>query len=79
MPNHYRNWLRLDESDLAGGGSEHLVDGLLAWGEDGACAARIRAHLDADADHVIVQVAQPDGPVGSEQTIKRVAAIAASL
>ena len=33
-----------------------LVDGIVAWGDEDAVLARVRAHLDAGADHVAVQV-----------------------
>ncbi|MEV6622976.1 TIGR03620 family F420-dependent LLM class oxidoreductase [Amycolatopsis sp. NPDC051106] len=56
-PHHQANLRRLGftEEDLADGGSDRLVDALVATGEQ-AAADRIRAHLDAGADHVCVQV-----------------------
>jgi probable F420-dependent oxidoreductase len=56
-PHHQANLRRLGftDSDLADGGSARLVDALVATGEQ-AAADRIRAHLDAGADHVCVQV-----------------------
>lgn len=58
LPNYARNWLRLgyDEGDLAEGGSDRLVDAAIAWGSVEAVADRVRAHLDAGADHVCIQV-----------------------
>lgn len=57
LENYARNWLRLgfDESDLAGGGSDRLVDALVAWGDEGAIRARVDEHLSAGADHVALQ------------------------
>lgn len=57
-PNYVNNWLRLgfDAADVAGAGSDRLVDGLVAWGGDDAVRDRIAAHLSAGADHVCVQV-----------------------
>jgi probable F420-dependent oxidoreductase len=57
-PNYSRNFLRLGftEEDLSDGGSDILVDGLVAWGDPVAVLARIQAHLNAGADHVAVQV-----------------------
>ena len=57
-PNYTNNWRRLGftEDDLANGGSDRLVDALLAWGDDDALAARVKAHRDAGASHVCVQV-----------------------
>jgi probable F420-dependent oxidoreductase len=58
LPNYSNNWLRhgFTEDDLRDGGSDRLVDGLIAWGSDEAIAARVREHLDAGADHVCLQV-----------------------
>ncbi|WP_410641924.1 TIGR03620 family F420-dependent LLM class oxidoreductase [Amycolatopsis sp. lyj-346] len=56
-PHHQANLRRLGftDDDLADGGSDRLVDAIVPCGEQ-AVAARIRAHLDAGADHVCVQV-----------------------
>jgi len=43
-------------ADLADGGSDRLVDALVAQGDVAAVAARLDEHLDAGADHVCVQV-----------------------
>lgn len=61
LPNYAGNWRRLGfgEDDLTGGGSDRLVDAIVAWGDLDALAARVRAHLDAGADHVAVQVVMP--------------------
>ncbi|HWT32863.1 MAG TPA: TIGR03620 family F420-dependent LLM class oxidoreductase [Microbacterium sp.] len=42
--------------DVAGGGSDRLVDAIVAHGDTAAVASRVRAHLAAGADHVCVQV-----------------------
>ena len=47
------------EADLAGP-SDGLVDAIVAHGDLDALTARIRAHLDAGADHVCVQVLNED-------------------
>jgi probable F420-dependent oxidoreductase len=62
-PNYVRNLRRLGftEDDLAGGGSDRLVDALVAWGDPNAVLARLREHHDAGADHVAMQVLTPDG------------------
>jgi len=54
---HQENLRRLGftDADLADGGSDRLVDAIVATGEQ-AAAARIQAHLDAGADQVCVQV-----------------------
>jgi probable F420-dependent oxidoreductase len=58
LPNYTNNFLRLGftEDDLADGGSDRLIDGLFAWGDEATAAERVRAHHDAGADHVCVQV-----------------------
>jgi probable F420-dependent oxidoreductase len=57
-PNYTNNFRRLGftEDDIAGGGSDRLVDALIAWGDEDALAARVQAHRDAGASHVCVQV-----------------------
>jgi probable F420-dependent oxidoreductase len=62
LPNYVRNLLTLGftDADVADGGSDRLVDAIVAWGDERAIAARVRAHLDAGADHVCVQVLDPD-------------------
>ena len=57
-PNYAENLRALgyDDDDLAGGGSDRLLDALVPWGDLAAVAARVHEHLDAGADHVCVQV-----------------------
>jgi len=58
LPNYFRNWERvgLTEQDRADGGSDRLVDALVAWGDEDAIAARVAAHRAAGAEHVCIQV-----------------------
>jgi len=61
LPNYAMNWERLGFSeDLAGGGSDRLVDAAIAWGGVDQALARVREHLDAGADHVCVQLILED-------------------
>jgi probable F420-dependent oxidoreductase len=57
LENYRNNWVRLgfDEADFADGGSERLCDALVAGGDEEAVRRRVVAHLDAGADHVVVQ------------------------
>ena len=57
LPNYVANLRRLGygDADFASGGSDALVDALVAWGGEEATAERVRAHLDAGADHVCIQ------------------------
>ena len=58
LPNYTNNFLRLgfDESDLKSGGSDRLIDSIIAWGDLNAVRNRIRAHQTAGADHVCIQI-----------------------
>lgn len=49
--------------DVAGGGSDRLVDAIVVHGDAAVLAAAVRAHLDAGADHVCVQVQPAEGDV----------------
>jgi probable F420-dependent oxidoreductase len=58
LPNYVNNWLRhgYQPADFTDGGSDRLVDDLVAWGDPAVIAERINAHYAAGADHVCVQV-----------------------
>ena len=58
LPNYTNNWFRLGftEADTADGGSDRLVDALVAWGDEATVMARVQEHRDAGADHVCIQV-----------------------
>lgn len=58
LPNYANNLRRLgwDDEDLAGDGSDRLIDAVIAWGDVEAIVKRVRAHLDAGADQVCIQV-----------------------
>jgi probable F420-dependent oxidoreductase len=58
LPNYTDNLrtLGFGHDDLAGGGSDRLVDAIVGWGDADAIAGRVAAHHDAGADHVCVQV-----------------------
>jgi probable F420-dependent oxidoreductase len=61
LPNYVNNWRRLGftDADFADGGSDRLVDALIAWGDEKAIRARIEEHWQAGADHVCVQSIGP--------------------
>jgi len=58
LVNYTSNLRRLgwSEADLADGGSDALVDALVAWGSGAQVAARLDEHFAAGADHVCAQV-----------------------
>ncbi len=62
LPNYANNWKRIGftDEDTADGGSDRLVDALVAWGDEDAILARVQEHRDAGADHVCVQVLTDD-------------------
>jgi probable F420-dependent oxidoreductase len=47
-------------ADVAGQGSDAVIDAVVAWGDVDRIALRVRQHLDAGADHVCVQVVTGD-------------------
>lgn len=65
LPNYVKTLERLGftDSDMGGGGSDRLVDALVPWGSAERISQAARAHRDAGADHVCLQVLdhQPDG------------------
>jgi probable F420-dependent oxidoreductase len=62
LPNYVRNLERFGfgADDFTAGGSDRLVDAIVAWGAEDAVGRRVQAHLDAGADHVCIQVLDPD-------------------
>jgi probable F420-dependent oxidoreductase len=63
LPNYTGNLRRFGygDEDLGSGGSDRLVDAIVGWGDEADVAARVRAHLDAGASHVCVQVLNGGG------------------
>lgn len=63
LENYRNSWKRLgfDDSDFSDGGSDRLVDALVAWGDEQTLADRVRAHRDAGASHVCIQPLHPEG------------------
>ena len=63
LPNYVNNLLSLGftDADVADGGSDRLVDAIVAWGDEAAIAARLDEHFAAGADHVAVQAYAGDG------------------
>lgn len=67
LPNYVNNLLRLGfaETDVADGGSDKLIDALVAHGTVDQIAARLREHLDAGADHVCIQAVGTADPLAT--------------
>ena len=62
LPNYVNNLRRLGftDRDFVNGGSDRLVDAIVAWGDMTAVIDRVRAHQSVGADHVCVQVLSPE-------------------
>jgi probable F420-dependent oxidoreductase len=62
LPNYVNNLrgLGFTDRDVVNGGSDRLVDAIVAWGDMTAVIDRVRAHQSAGADHVCVQVLPPE-------------------
>lgn len=75
LPNYCNNWRRLGfgDADFANGGSDRLIDTVVAWGDDEAIRARVDAHRQAGADHVCIQLLGIS-PVPDAAVLERLAA-----
>ena len=62
LPNYVNNLRRLGfgDADLVNGGSDRLVDAIVAWGDMTAVIDRVHAHQSAGANHVCIQVLPAD-------------------
>jgi len=65
LPNYWNNLLRLGftEEDRDNGGSDRLVDAIVAWGTIDQVVERVGRHHAAGADHVCVQILRSDSAV----------------
>ncbi len=68
LPNYQNNllWLGYAREDLEHGGSDRLVDAIVAWGDERAIERRVQEHFDAGADHVCIQPLRSDGQPGPD-------------
>ena len=75
-PNYFNNLRRLGytEADWSDGGSDRLVDAIVAWGDEAAIAGRVADHHAAGADHVCIQVLSAKGRgTGTIEDLRRIA------
>lgn len=79
-PNYVNNLKRLgfSDDDVSDGGSERLVDAIVACGDAGAARERVQAHFDAGATHVCVQVLADDPIAVQEGAWRELAAALAN-
>jgi probable F420-dependent oxidoreductase len=77
MPNYTRNLRRFGfgPADLADGGSDRLIDAIIASGP-AVVAERVREHLDAGADHVVLQPLDESGAFAPGQLDALASAVA---
>jgi probable F420-dependent oxidoreductase len=63
MDNYRNHWLGIGftEADLANGGSDAFIDGMVLWGTADKVKEGLRAHFAAGATHVAIQPVVPDG------------------
>ena len=63
LPAYRKAWLEwgFEESDYADGGSDRLIDRLVAWGDEAKIRERIGEHLAAGASHIAVSPYNPEG------------------
>jgi probable F420-dependent oxidoreductase len=75
LPNYTNNLKRFGftDVDIANGGSDRLVDAIVAWGDESSISDRVKAHHDAGADHVCIQVLPSDGTSIPMETWQRLA------
>jgi hypothetical protein len=66
LDNYVNNLRRIGwgDADLGEGGSDKLVDAIVAWGGTAAIRSRIDEHRKRGGDHVCLQVLRAD-PKGS--------------
>jgi probable F420-dependent oxidoreductase len=70
LPNYLKSFrlMGFDDSDFAGGGSDRLVDAMVAWGDEQAIRDRVDAQYKAGATHVCVTPIRSDGSARERAT-----------
>jgi probable F420-dependent oxidoreductase len=64
LPAYQRRWsaLGFDASDFQNGGSDQLIDALVAWGSEKEIRERLDAQLDAGASELAIVPLNPEAP-----------------
>ncbi len=62
LPNYVRTFRNhgFADGDFVDGGSDRLVDALIAWGDEKSIRGRVRAHYEAGATHVCLAMIPQD-------------------
>ncbi len=72
---YHRAWRKLgfNNDDFADGGSDRLIDSLVAWGDSSRIASRLDEHRDAGATEIVVIPLNPGG--GAEPHVQLLEAL----
>jgi hypothetical protein len=75
LDNYVNNLRRLGwtDGDLAEGGSDNLVDAIVAWGGPNAIKERVAEHTKRGADHVCLQVLRMEPASSPRADLERIA------
>jgi probable F420-dependent oxidoreductase len=62
LPAYQKEWANwgFEESDWVNGGSDQLIDSIVAWGDESRIRARIDEHEAAGASHIAVSAYNPE-------------------
>ncbi len=71
LPAYHRTWKRggFGDADFANGGSDRLIDAIIAWGDIDAIKARIKAHVDAGASEICLYPVNPKEQLADGQIV----------
>lgn len=63
LENYRKTWRQygFDDADFEEGGSDHLIDGTVAWGTETQIEEFLQLHLDAGATQICIHFVHPDG------------------
>jgi probable F420-dependent oxidoreductase len=75
LDNYANNLRRLGwtDADIANGGSDALVDAVVAWGDAAAIGRRVDEHRRRGADHVALQILRVDVKASPTRDLERIA------
>src|SRR5271156_2702600 len=67
LPNYLQSFklMGFDDSDFADGGSDRIVDAMVAWGDEQAIRDRVAAQYKAGATHVCITALRSEGSAGA--------------
>ena len=73
LDNYRNSWLTMGftDADLANGGSDAFIDGMVLWGTADKVKEGLRAHFAAGATHVAIQPVVPEGDTAARDAIMK--------